>query len=392
MSIQIPPSCQSLLQAMVGYDSINAGISGQPDAELALAQYLEGLAQGLGLTTQRLPMGGQSFNLLLSHQVATNAPWLLFESHLDTVGVEGMSIDPFAGEIKAGRLYGRGACDTKGTGAAMLWALKEYLAGSSQPNNIALLYTLDEEGLKAGIRAFAREHLPTLRWRPAGAIIGEPTQLKLIVAHNGVVRWRIRTHGRAAHSSDPGQGRSAISMMVKVIQALEARYIPTLTTTHPLTGKAQGSINVIRGGSHINIIPDQCEIQVDRRIVPGEDPEQVLPTVERLLDELRQADDQLRVSQAEPDIVDYPLDPRGSEQFANFVGRVLERMGLPAGPLGVGYGTNGSNLGRIGIPTVVLGPGDIAQAHTRDEWLDLEQLRQGVSVYHQLMCSPFRRD
>lgn len=392
MPTQIPPSCESLLQAMVGYDSINAGISGQPDAELALAQYLEGLAQGLGLATQRLPMGGQSFNLLLSHQVATDAPWLLFESHLDTVGVEGMTVDPFAGEIKEGRLYGRGACDTKGTGAAMLWALKEYIAGSSQPNNIALLYTLDEEGLKAGIRAFAREHSPTLRWRPAGAIIGEPTQLKLIVAHNGVVRWRIRTHGRAAHSSDPGQGRSAISMMVKVIQALESHYIPTLTTTHPLTGKAQGSINVIRGGSHINIIPDQCEIQVDRRIVPGEDPEQVLPTVERFLDELRQADDQLQVSQAEPDIIDYPLDPRGSEQFAGFVGRVLNHMGLPADPLGVGYGTNGSNLGRIGIPTVVLGPGDIAQAHTRDEWLDLEQLRQGVSVYHQLMCSPFRRD
>jgi len=385
--MSLPTSCEQLLQAMVGFDTINANISGRPEAEFALAQYLETLAQGLGLTTQRLPVAGQGFNLLVSGRVAANAPWLLFESHLDTVGVEGMTVDPFAAEIKDGRLYGRGACDTKGSGAAMLWALKQYLAGAAQPNNITILYTLDEEGGKTGIRAYAQRHLPALGWRPAGAIIGEPTQLKLIVAHNGVVRWRIRAHGLAAHSSDPGQGRSAISMMVKVIQTLEARYIPTLTTTHPLTGKAQCSINVIRGGAHVNIIPEQCEIQVDRRIVPGEDPAQVLPAVERLLDELRRGDDPVQVSQAEPDIIDYPLDPAGGELFAAWVGRALKQLGLPAEPLGVGYGTNGSNLSRIGLPTVVLGPGNIAQAHTQDEWIDLDQLRRGVDVYLQLMRS-----
>ena len=386
-----PKSVEPLLQAMVGINTINSAISGLPAAELALAQYLEIQAQTLGLTTQRLPMGGDSFNLLISHRVNNDAPWLLFESHMDTVSIEGMTIDPFAGEIKDGRLYGRGACDTKGTGAAMFWALKEVLGASSQANNVALLFTVDEEIGKSGVRGFVERHLATLDWRPAGAIVGEPTRLKPVVAHNGVVRWQIHTKGVAAHSSNPTNGRSAIKMMLKVIDALESHYIPNLTAAHPLTGKAQCSINIIRGGAQINIIPEHCEIEIDRRVVPGEDPYQVLPAVEKILDELRRSDDTLRVTQCEPDIIDWPLDPGAGETFAAAVQKVVAQSGLAAELAGVGYGTDGSNLARAGIPTVVLGPGDIAQAHTHNEWLDVEELRQGAALYRKLMETPLFR-
>lgn len=387
MASGIHDSCESLLQAMVGFDTVNTAISGKPHAERALSVYMEGQALAMGLDTRRLPVTGDGFNLLISRQVDSGAPWLLFESHLDTVSVDGMTVDPFEGRVVDGRMYGRGTCDTKGTGAAMLWALSR----SSErigPNNVAILYTLDEEVGKTGVRTFVASQMPEMDWRPAGVIVGEPTRLRAVVAHNGVVRWRIRTEGVAVHSSDPARGRSAIRTMTEVIGALEERYISQLTSEHPLTGAAQCSINLIRGGTQINMIPEHCEIHVDRRVVPGEDPDTVIPAVERILEELRADNPDLTVVQETPDMVDSPLDPAGGKAFGAFVASVLKSMGLPDGLTGVGYGTDASSFSRAGIPTIVLGPGDIAQGHTADEWIDLGQLNSGVDVYYNLMCSP----
>ena len=127
-----------------------------------------------------------------------------------------------------------------------------------------------------GARAFARDDLPRLLPRLRGIVVGEPTLLRPIVAHNGVIRWRTTTRGVAAHSADPSRGRSAIAAMVKVIGALESGFIPLATRSHPLTGRAAASINVIRGGTAVNIIPPSCEIHCDRRTAPGEDAAQVL--------------------------------------------------------------------------------------------------------------------
>ena len=381
-------NCPSLLGEMVRFDTVNTAISNKPDAERELALYLESQAQQLGLQTQQLLVEGNSFNLLVTHTIAENAPWLLFESHLDTVSVEGMTIDPFEGRIENDRLYGRGACDTKGTGAAMLWALKKYREENNGPNNIGIVYTVDEEVSKTGARAFVQSQLPTLNWKPAGVIVGEPTQLQLVGAHNGVARWAIQTHGIAAHSSDPSQGQSAISMMAKVIDAIESHYIPSVTTTHPLTGKAQCSINIIQGGVQINIIPEHCEIHIDRRVVPGENPEDVIPAVEKILEQLRSENPDLNVTQQTPSMLDAPLDPSIGQSFAKNLQSSLSQLNLPNEIQGVGYGTDASTFSHAGIPAVVLGPGDIAQAHTADEWIDLHQLEQGVEVYHQLMHAP----
>ncbi len=380
-------NCESLLGTMVGFDTVNSYITGRPDPELELSRYLEAQAQEMGFETNRFPVNGEGFNLLVSHAVAEGSPWLLFESHLDTVSLEGMTIDPLGAKIEDGRMYGRGACDTKSSGAAMLWALQRYAAESETPNNVAILYSLDEEILKRGVRSFAEHNLATLSWKPAGVIVGEPTELAPVVAHNGAVRWNIRTEGVAAHSSNPSNGRSAISMMVKVIEALETNYISSLSATHPLTGKAECSINQIQGGEQINIIPERCQIAVDRRTVPGEDNETVQPTVELLLDDLRRSDSNLKVTQESPFIIDVALDPKGGEAFAGYVQGVLKEMDLPTELAGVGYGTDGSTLSEVGVPTVVIGPGDIAQAHTCDEWIELEQLKLGVEVYLRLMCT-----
>jgi acetylornithine deacetylase len=381
-------TCEQLLADMVSFDTVNANISGKLDAEYDLACFLDEVAQRAGFATRRLPIEGESFNLLVTCEVNRAKPWLLFESHMDTVSVAGMTIDPFKAVIADGKMFGRGACDTKGTGAAMFTALKKYAADGDGANNIAIAFTTDEEYHKHGVRAFTGGQLPQLGWRPVGAIIGEPTMLQPVVAHNGVARWTIVTQGVAAHSSDPSRGKSAISMMIRVIDMIEKRYAPSLTAAHPLTGKAQCTVNVIRGGVQINIIPEHCEIQVDRRVVPGENSAAVVPAVEKLLADLCAEQPDIHVEQRTP-FLDSALDPKGGEAFASRVGQILETMGLPGEPVGVTYGTDASQFSEIGVPAVVLGPGSIAQAHTKDEWLALDQLHRGVEVYLNLMRAPW---
>lgn len=379
-------SCEDLLRAMVGFDTVNGNISGRPDAERELSCFMEARAAAMGFGTARLPVGDAGFNLLVTHRAAGDAPWVLFESHLDTVSASGMMIDPFAGEIRDGRMYGRGTCDTKGSGAAMLWALRRYAREGGGPNNVAIAYTLDEEVGKSGVRSLVGR-LPSLDFWPSVAVVGEPTELRPVVAHNGVVRWSIRTKGVAAHSADPSRGRSAIRMMCGVIDAIEKRYVAGLGASHPLTGRAQCSINMIRGGTQINIVPESCEIRVDRRIVPGEDAERATPEIERLLEELRREDAHLEVG-VEPLIVDAPLVPSGGEAFMAWVRGALESAGVRSVPEGACYATDASDLSRAGVPSLVLGPGNIAQAHTCDEWLELDQLQRAVGVYLAMMRQP----
>jgi acetylornithine deacetylase len=387
MSLVIPADCLQLLQRMISFNTINRVAEGILFVEGQLAQYLEQVAQAWGFKTDRLTVTGDAYNLLVSHEVNSQAPWLLFDSHMDTVDVDGMTVPPFEGLVKDGKIWGRGSCDTKGTGAAMLWALRNAVQSGQLSTNIAILFSIEEEVSKTGATVFAQKQLSQLPWYPVGVVVGEPTQLQLIVAHNGYVRWTIRTNGQAAHSSDPSQGRSAISAMARVITTIERDYIPTVTTAHPLVGKAQCSINVIRGGSQINVIPESCEVLIDRRLVPGEDATPVLPTVKAMLQPLCESDPQLNVEHLEIR-VDPSLSSDINRPLANRVGQVLANLGFSVEPAGVKYGTNASNLAAGGLPAVVLGPGDIAQAHRADEYLELDQFEQGIKVYQELMSQP----
>lgn len=383
-----PQTCVELLQQMVSFNTVNRIAEGIPFVEGELANYLDELATGWGFQTQRLEISDIGFNLLVTQEVDPQAPWLLFDSHMDTVSVDGMTVDPFGGEIVNGKLYGRGACDTKGTGTTMLWALKTLADENSLDVNIAILYTIDEEITRTGVKTFLREQLETLDWRPAAVVVGEPTCLRAVTAHNGTVRWQISTSGRAAHSSDPSQGHSAISDMTRVIDAIEKQYIPRLTASHELVGKAQCSINLISGGTLINMIPERCTVTIDRRTVPGEDATQVLPTVESVLDLLRQESPGLNVAQHDAQI-QLSLSPDKNQEFSGRVAKVLRSLDLDDQPIGAKYGTHASDFAGAGFPAVVLGPGDIAQAHCKDEHITLEQLEKGVEVYRHIMRMGF---
>ena len=376
-----------LLAGMVRIDSVNAAVSGRTAPEAELAAWLEQVATNAGLAVERLPVPDFGCNLLLTVEAdADDAPWLLFVSHLDTVGVEAMTIDPFEPTIDGGRLYGRGACDTKAGGAAMLRALADYAAAETQPQRVSLLFSVDEEHEQYGVRWFCQHDLPQLGL-PDGVIISEPTGLRPVVAHNGVARWTITARGLAAHSSDPGRGHSAVGDMARVITAIEDDYLPTLTSSHPLTGRAQCSLNLIRGGYQANVIPDRCEVIVDRRLVPGEDPSAAYADLAAFIARAT-ADIPRAALELVADAMSFaPLDPTGNGALGQRVGRVLESLGLPGDGVGAKYATEACTLANVPLPCVVLGPGDITQAHTADEWVDLDQVRQAVVVYRRLMLT-----
>ena len=383
-----PNDVLDLLAKMISFDTVNEYTSGLDFPERTMMEFLEEIAKKWGLAISRLPIAHNahidSYNLLITYEVSKTAQWLVFESHADTVSVDGMTVNPFHGLIKDGLIYGRGACDTKGSGAGMLWALKEYMELSSCPNNIAVLFVTDEEATKTGATAFVQAQLVHLDWTPTGVIVGEPTLCQPVVAHNGVIRWKINTQGIAAHSSNPSIGQSAISAMAKLVLEFEREYCSKLTLTHPLTGQAACSINTISGGSSVNIIPDFCEIEIDRRTLPGEDSEQVLREIKAVLDSIALQDPTILIGTSAP-FIDYQLDPTVNREFATQISEILIDLGFSGEQSGAGYGTDASTYSIAGIPAIVLGPGSINQAHTKDEWLEIAELEKSVSVYKQIM-------
>ena len=390
---KVPNSVLDLLIEMISFDTVNEHISERHFPEKKMMEQIESYALQWGFQVSRLPIANTSansaFNLLITYEAYKDAPWLLFESHADTVDVKNMTVNPFIAEVIDGKLYGRGACDTKGSGASMLWALQKYSQGVDKPNNIALLFVTDEEISKTGANSFVGAQLSQLPWKPVGVIVGEPTMCRLVVAHNGVLRWKIRTKGVAAHSSNPANGKSAISAMAKLILEFERIYCAETNAIHPLTGRSACSVNTITGGSAVNIIPSVCEIEIDRRILPGEDPFDVRKSIQAVLDRISLADSSIEIETSEP-FIDFPLDPLSNVEFAAQISKSLDSLGFADELLGVAYGTDASTYSIAGLPAVVIGPGSIDQAHTKDEWIELQELDKAVVIYEQFMKANYR--
>jgi acetylornithine deacetylase len=378
-------SVTELLSSLVRIPSVNKFISGRNDAEHDVAAYLDMCAKKFGLRSRFLEVPGAGSNLLITREFSGKSPWIMFAAHMDTVSSDGMETDPFGGEEKNGRIYGRGSCDDKGSIAAALWALKE--TGSS-PNNIALLLTIDEEQRRNGAGFFAEKQLPALGFMPLGVIVAEPTSLKPVVAHAGIGHFSVIVHGKAAHAADPSKGRSAIKDMVKVMDAIEKNYINRLTATDPLCGKAQCSINMISGGRQVNAIPDECTIRVDRRVMPGEDVKGIIPAVEKALEPLRKEDPSIKFS-ISPEFSDSPLSQDLSHPFILGTLACLERSGLDAAPIGAQFATDAGALSGAGLACVVLGPGEDHLAHTANESIGVNELEEGVRIFKAMMTNNY---
>jgi acetylornithine deacetylase len=368
-----------LLADLVAIDSVNPAYPGGV-GEAALAAAVEDVGRRLGLDTERQPVLLDRDNVLLSLTVPNARGTLLFEAHMDTVSHDAMGERALRPAMRDGRLYGRGACDTKGSLAAMLAAMARLVERRADlAVNVLLLAAVDEEYQYRGIAHFVAAGLPV-----TAAIVGEPTALHPVIAHKGCVRWRIVTHGRAAHSSRPAEGHNAIVQMAVVIQALEALAPALAARRHPLVGAPTLSIGRIWGGTGVNIVPDRCTIEIDRRTIPGEDPASALAEIDACLATLQAADPRLRLEREEPFVVDWALDTPPDAAIVAAMIDAARALGTPATPIGAAYGTDASKLWALaGVPSVVLGPGSIAQAHTADEYVSLDDLTAAAALYTQ---------
>ncbi len=293
---------------------------------------------------------------------------ILLAPHLDTVNVvSGEQLVPIR---RAGRIHGRGACDTKGSVAVMLAALADVARTGKRPQHTEIVFAglVDEEHAQAGARALADSG-----YEADLAIVGEPTRLRIVTAHKGNVWWRLETRGRAAHGATPHNGRNAILEMARVVEALETRYRARLNRRrHRLLGSPTVSVGVIRGGTQANIVPDHCEIEVDRRTLPGETHRSLRAELTTLFRELG-----VRVKLHAAKAVECP--PLETRSHAPFVREFLAAAGQRTGE-GVHFFCDAAVLAGGGIPSIVFGPGDIAQAHTADEWITTSQLERGHAL------------
>lgn len=370
----------SLLSDLVAIESVNPGYKGGERGEIAVGEYVARYLRGLGIEPESQSVLPGRPNILGRLQAGHDA-CLIFEAHMDTVTADPMP-DAFTPFVREGRLYGRGACDDKASLAAMLYALKllnEHAVG--QHAAVLLAAVVDEEVAYRGVLKLA-ESKP----RAQGAVVGEPTNLVPVIAHKGVVRFRIRTRGRAVHTSRMQEGINAIYQMMDVIRALREQVEPRLPTRAlPRLGAPTLCVSVIHGGLQVNMVPDECVIEIDRRTVPGETPEQVLGEIDAVLDALRKREPSYRIERLAPDLLDYALDtPRGAK-IAQVARKACEMIRGETEFGTAPYGSDASKLAELAhIPSIVLGPGDIAQAHTGDEWVEMIQVVQAAEIYAQL--------
>jgi acetylornithine deacetylase len=265
-----------LLRDLVSRPSVNPmgrPLQGPQVYEHQVTDYLEGFFRSLGVRHQRQNVAPLRDNIVAWWEPPGASATLVFEAHQDTVPTDQMTVEPFGARIDGGRLYGRGACDVKGGMAAMLVAfarlVREKPAGCAR---VVMACTVDEEHTFLGVQRLAEldlgQNAPGL-W---GAVVAEPTGLQIVNAHKGVVRWMLHTAGRACHSSRPELGVNAIYHMAHLLPAVE-RYAADLQATRPhaLLGPATLSVGRIEGGSSANTVPDRCRIEIDRRLLPGED-------------------------------------------------------------------------------------------------------------------------
>ncbi len=384
-----------ILKELVSIPSVNPmgrDVEGSEFFETRLTEYLVEFFNRLGVDCQDIEVVPGRSNVIARFDGSDSAPTILMDAHQDTVPTDGMCIDPFDPVVKDGRLYGRGACDVKGGMAAMLAAFARLVndrpAGAA---SVVMSCSCDEEATVLGVTDLAQLWTDPARSGslisepPDMGLVAEPTDLDVVVAHRGATRWKIKTTGRACHSSRPKEGVNAIYRMAVVLECLEeyADRLTELIPPHPLCGPATLSVGRIEGGISVNTVPDACTIEIDRRCIPGEDGGAIIGQVEAYLKEHLDFD----VEMLPPWIVGMSLPDDNNHQWAD---RLLEHIAKVAGPhqkMGVPYGTNASRIAATGVPSIVFGPGSVKQAHTKDEWISVDELKQASEVYYQFCAA-----
>ncbi len=364
-------STEKLLAELIALPSVNPAFlpPRHPHAgEKHVADFLAVTAARAGLEVEfQKVLPGRSNVIARLQPKNKTRQTILLAPHLDTVGADGTQFIP---QRQNGRLHGRGACDTKGAIAAMLAALGELANSKSRPLETEVVFAglIDEENAQAGSRALA-----AAGFKADLAIVGEPTKLQVVTAHKGSLWLQLETRGKAAHGATPQLGTNAVLQMAHVVDILETDYAVRLRRRkHRLLGAGTVNVGMIAGGTQPNIVPDRCTITIDRRTLPGESETGVRHEIKALL-----AGEKLSANICSTKLA--PCLPLETDAKLPLVRRFLQNAGQTK-PAGVDYFCDAAVLAAAGIPSLVFGPGDIAQAHTTAEWISLAELERAKNL------------
>ena len=368
-----------ILTSLIAIPSVNPAFvpKDHPDAgERRVAEWLGAFAASAGLDVQLVEVAPNRPNLLAVLQPAKPVKHrLILAPHLDTVGATRSGISIFEPRRCKGRIHGRGACDTKGSVAAMISALARVARSGTRPPTTEVVFAglMDEENGQAGSRAFAASGI-----KADLAIVGEPTRLQVVSAHKGDLWLEIHTSGKSAHGSTPKLGINAIHRMAGVVELLEKDYAHKLSLrAHPLLGSPTINVGWIQGGTQPNIVPESCSIQVDRRTIPGE----TEAGVRKEMAELFRTNG---ISATFGNLRAHPCPALETDTSLPWVKSFLRSAGKRQ-TSGVNYFCDAAVLASVGIPSLVFGPGDIAQAHTADEWITVESLERAADLLERFL-------
>jgi acetylornithine deacetylase len=363
----------ALTRVMVAIPSVNPELEEGGQGEEAMAVQCNAWLEGWGYAPDRVEVAPGRWNVVARRAGGGgNGRTLLLNGHLDTVGVGGMTGAPFSGEVKGGRVWGRGACDMKG-GLALILATAAELARAPHPGELVVALTADEEHASVGMEALVNGGV-----KADGAIVCEPTSLAVMPAHKGFLWLEAEFRGRAAHGSRPELGVDAILHAARFLSALEPlgarlREAPP----HPLLAHASFHAGTIRGGSAPSVYPDRCHLVLERRTLPGEDPSSVLQEFAEVLDGVRASSPEMDAT-LEAGLFRPGTEVPAESRLVRTLLQALEAEGVRPRIEGMTAWVDAAYLNETGVPAVCFGPGSIAQAHSAEEWVPLAELEAGA--------------
>ena len=367
-----------LLQQLVRIPSVNP--EDTPGTvhvgEQVLAEFLVPLLEGIGYSVRLEDVREGRPNLIARAPGSENRPRILLGPHLDTVGVAGMTIEPFSGDISNGRILGRGASDTKGPMAAMIVALaqmKEQLA--TLPVAVDFVAFMGEESSQWGSKHFGKNYGRDYVF----ALVGEPTSCDIVFANKGSLWAKLVATGKAAHSSKPHLGDNAVLKLARSLDYLNRKLTNRLATyDHPVLGHATFNVGTLNGGTRPNIVPDYAESLIDIRTTPPLDSAGgALPLLKEVIDQAK-----LPVS------VESPAEsPSMETDLQNPYVQQLQKSSAGTQLVGAPWFSDAALLSDAGIASVCAGPGSIDQAHTADEFIEISDLESGVEFYSAFLRS-----
>tara|TARA_B100000902_G_scaffold365336_1_gene386215 strand:- start:401 stop:1492 length:1092 start_codon:yes stop_codon:yes gene_type:complete len=354
---------------------LHAGPVSGDGAERELSDWLANHTEALGADVVVDPVEDDRCNVYARFEGSSDRA-VTIDVHLDTVGVEHMTDDPFDGRVEGGRVYGRGSVDTKATFAVVLQVLEELKAAGQRPvPTVNLVGTVSEEGGGLLGAARYRDWLLERGQRIEQIVVAEPTMCAPVHGHKGGIGLDVTVHGHAAHSSKPHLGANALSGAARVVVAIDEEQdrLAALEATTPV-GKGTVSVTELSGGLARNIIPDECALYIGRRTAPGEDIAQVRAALCELIES----------SAAPLSTTIESLYGDGSPGFYQdpscSLVAVLAQL-ADTSPTTAEYGSNALKYGEVAEQLVVFGPGSIDQAHQAVEWVDISQLNRAVDIY-----------